>query len=108
MWIDYRDQLVPPNTIHPILYSLSHPIKAFNQIENAKHFENKGFQQPGKAYCMAPSRWVFATVERIFRWNHFSGGRGLAAEHDGWGPRNDPQKGGYASWATVDPNPIDL
>ena len=29
----------------------------------------------------------------------------LAAEHDGWGPRNDPQKGCYASWATVDPNP---
>ena len=56
---NYRHQLVPPNTIHPIhpiLYSLSHTIKAFNQIENAKHFENKGFQQPGKAYCMAPSR----------------------------------------------------
>ena len=29
----------------------------------------------------------------------------LAAEHDGWGPRNDPQKGCYASSATVDPNP---
>ena len=56
---------------------------------------------------MAPSRCVFATVKRIFRWNHFSGGRGLAAEHDGWSPRNDPQKGseGILSHSRPQPQP---
>ena len=52
-----------------------------------------------------PSGWVFATVERIFRWIHFSGGRGLAAEREGWSPRNDPQKGCYASLSHSRPQP---
>ena len=42
-------------------------------------------------YCMAGSGWVFATVVRIFRWNHSAGTQSLAAAPEGWRPRNNPQ-----------------
>ena len=37
------------------------------------------------------SGWVFATVVRIFCWNHSTGKQSLAAAREGWRPRNDPQ-----------------
>ena len=40
-------------------------------------------------YCTARSGWVFATVERIIRWNHFAGSQGLAAARR-WRPRSKP------------------
>ena len=41
-------------------------------------------------YCKAHSGWVFATVERIIRWNHSAGTQSLAAAPEGWRPRNNP------------------